>query len=223
MQTLLISIRSRRLGKRYLRLTGLMDPVETGLGCGSDTAHMSIFGYDPIRNYAGRGSFETMGAGLYMIPGDIAFKCNFATLDDERGIVTRRRVSRKFYEWGLELCKAIDGIVIPGFEEYTVNVLHATEHRCGVRVRGPRLSHKITGTDPLKDNLPLQTVTALDCNDLDAAHTARLVNALSEAFHKVLTDHPINVARVNEHKPPANSVLLRGCGIRLSNLYRRSS
>lgn len=26
---------------------GLMDPVEPGLACGSDTAHMSIFGYDP--------------------------------------------------------------------------------------------------------------------------------------------------------------------------------
>lgn len=28
-------------------LNGLMDPVEPGLACGSDTAHMSIFGYDP--------------------------------------------------------------------------------------------------------------------------------------------------------------------------------
>jgi len=25
-------------------LTGIMDPVETGLACGSDTAHMNIFG-----------------------------------------------------------------------------------------------------------------------------------------------------------------------------------
>lgn len=28
-------------------LNGLMDPVEPGLACGSDTAHMSLFGYDP--------------------------------------------------------------------------------------------------------------------------------------------------------------------------------
>jgi 2,3-bisphosphoglycerate-independent phosphoglycerate mutase len=28
-------------------LNGIMDPVEPGLGCGSDTAHMSILGYDP--------------------------------------------------------------------------------------------------------------------------------------------------------------------------------
>lgn len=30
-----------------LGLSGLMDPVEPGLACGSDTAHMSILGYDP--------------------------------------------------------------------------------------------------------------------------------------------------------------------------------
>ena len=45
-------------------LSGIMDPVETGLACGSDTAHMSIFGYSPYKHYQGRGSFETMGAGL---------------------------------------------------------------------------------------------------------------------------------------------------------------
>jgi len=51
-----------------------MDPVQAGLACGSDTAHLSMFGYDPRLYYRGRGAFETMGAGLDMLPGDIAFK-----------------------------------------------------------------------------------------------------------------------------------------------------
>lgn len=28
---------------------GLMDPVEPGIACGSDTAHLAIFGFDPLR------------------------------------------------------------------------------------------------------------------------------------------------------------------------------
>lgn len=60
-----------------------MDPVETGLSCGSDTAHMNIFGYNPFTLYKGRGAYETMGAGLDMNPGDIAFKCNFAHMDKD--------------------------------------------------------------------------------------------------------------------------------------------
>jgi len=55
-------------------VNGLMDPVEAGLGCGSDTAHLSLLGYDPRVYYRGRGAFESMGAGLAMAPGNIAFK-----------------------------------------------------------------------------------------------------------------------------------------------------
>lgn len=28
---------------------GLMDPVEPGIACGSDTAHLAIFGFDPLK------------------------------------------------------------------------------------------------------------------------------------------------------------------------------
>ena len=45
-------------------LCGVMDPVEPGLACGSDTAHLSLFGYDPRTYYRGRGAFESMGAGV---------------------------------------------------------------------------------------------------------------------------------------------------------------
>lgn len=59
-------------------VNGLMDPVEVGLACGSDTAHLSLLGYDPRVYYRGRGAFESMGAGLAMSPGDIAFKvCHY--------------------------------------------------------------------------------------------------------------------------------------------------
>ncbi len=44
-------------------LNGLLDPVEPGLACGSDTAHMQILGYDPLSLYRGRGAFETLGTG----------------------------------------------------------------------------------------------------------------------------------------------------------------
>lgn len=73
-----------------------MDPVEPGLACGSDTAHMNIFGYNPFEFYMGRGSFETMGSGLDMKGNEIGFKCNFAHMDPDTKIVTKRRVDRNF-------------------------------------------------------------------------------------------------------------------------------
>jgi 2,3-bisphosphoglycerate-independent phosphoglycerate mutase len=32
-------------------ICGLHDPVQAGLACGSDTAHMQIFGYNPLKLY----------------------------------------------------------------------------------------------------------------------------------------------------------------------------
>lgn len=61
------------------------------------------------RHYRGRGAFESMGAGIDMAPGDIAFKSNFATLNPETGIVEKRRADRDFEHLGPPLCAALDG------------------------------------------------------------------------------------------------------------------
>lgn len=195
-------------------VNGLMDPVEVGLACGSDTAHLSLLGYDPRVYYRGRGAFESMGAGLAMSPGDIAFKSNFATLDEETGIVTSRRADRHFEEEGPILCAALDGMKLPSFPQYEVRVRYATEHRCGVVVKGPNLSGNISGTDPLKDNRLLLKAEALD-DSHEARNTAAVIDELSKEITKILVSHPVNAKRAAEGKNIANVVLLRGCGIRI--------
>ena len=105
-------------------------------------------------HYRGRGSFEAMGAGLKMSKGDVAFKCNFATVkknEDGQTVVERRRVDRNFMAWGTELCSFLDGLTLPEFPGLVVSTKYATEHRCGIVFKGPGLCDKITGTDPLKD------------------------------------------------------------------------
>jgi 2,3-bisphosphoglycerate-independent phosphoglycerate mutase len=103
-----------------------------------------------------------MGAGLDMAPGDIAFKSNFATLDPASGLVTKRRADRHFEHLGPPLCAALDGLALPSFPQHAISVGYATEHRCGVVVRGPGLSDAIEGTDPLKDGRPLLASAPLD-------------------------------------------------------------
>jgi 2,3-diphosphopglycerate-independent phosphoglycerate mutase len=195
-------------------VNGMMDPVEVGLACGSDTAHLSLLGYDPRIYYRGRGAFESMGAGLAMSPGDIAFKSNFATLDEETGVVTSRRADRHFEEEGPILCSALDGLKLPSYPQYEVRVRYATEHRCGVVVKGPKLSGNISGTDPLKDNRLLLQAESLDETD-EAKNTANIINELSKEMSKILIAHSLNAERAAQGKNIANIVLLRGCGIRI--------
>ena len=95
-----------------------------------------------------------------------------------------------------------------------VSLRYATEHRCGVVVKGQNLSGNISGTDPLKDNRPLQVVEALDDSD-SAKHTAIVVNELSHEMRQILRSHALNQERLSQGKSVANVVLLRGCGIRI--------
>ena len=44
-----------------------------------------------------------------MQPGDIAFKCNFATLDLASGTVTSRRADRNFEDAGPLFCADLNG------------------------------------------------------------------------------------------------------------------
>jgi len=78
-----------RVGEERRQRT--MDVIGPGIIPGSDTAHLALFGYDPRKVYTGRGPIEAVGVGLRMQKGDVAFRCNFATVDRSMrsGIVVR--------------------------------------------------------------------------------------------------------------------------------------
>ncbi len=64
---------------------------------------------------------------------------------------------------------------VPDYPDHFISVLHATEHRCGVKLSGPNLTDEITVTDPLKDDLPLKVVKPKNKDNPDALFTATLV------------------------------------------------
>ena len=105
---------------------------------------------------------------------------------------------------------------LPSFPDVTVSVRYATEHRCGVRLRGPSLSDCITGTDPLHDDLPLLPCTpTVSPPSPSALRTCRVVTELSAAMSAALSSSPIVQQRSAAGLPVTNVVLLRGAGARL--------
>lgn len=71
------------------------------------------------------------------------------------------RWSWSVHKLGLQL-RVHAGTPLPRYPGYSVEVKYATEHRCGVVLHGPGLSDAVSGTDPLKDNLPLVVCKPLD-------------------------------------------------------------
>ncbi|MFA5365926.1 MAG: phosphoglycerate mutase, partial [Candidatus Bathyarchaeia archaeon] len=85
--------------------TGLMYTVGKGIAPESDVAVISLLGYDPFKYSTGRGVIEAVGAGLDMKDGDLALRCNFATLGEGRNIIDRRVARSLTTEEAVELAK----------------------------------------------------------------------------------------------------------------------
>jgi 2,3-bisphosphoglycerate-independent phosphoglycerate mutase len=61
---------------------GLTRTVPAGMNPGSDTANLSIFGYDPSQYYTGRAPLEALNMGIEMSPDDVAVRCNIVTIEN---------------------------------------------------------------------------------------------------------------------------------------------
>lgn len=62
---------------------GLVHTIPDGMSPGSDTANLSVLGYDPKIYYTGRSPLEALSIGVPMKDTDIALRCNIVTISEE--------------------------------------------------------------------------------------------------------------------------------------------
>ncbi len=71
----------------YLARNGIFGTTKTvpdGMAPGSDTANLSIFGYDPARYFTGRAPLEALNMNIELGPNDAAFRCNLVNIENGR-------------------------------------------------------------------------------------------------------------------------------------------
>jgi 2,3-bisphosphoglycerate-independent phosphoglycerate mutase len=59
--------------------------IPDGCEAGSDTANLSILGYNPQDVLSGRGPLEAASLGVKLAPADVAYRCNLVTLSYKEG------------------------------------------------------------------------------------------------------------------------------------------
>ncbi len=171
---------------------GLTTPVEVGVAPGSGPGHLALFGYNPLKYLIGRGALEALGIGAELLPGDVAARGNFCTVDDE-GLLTDRRAGRIRTELSAPLCQRLDSIEIPGVQ---VDVMPVQDYRFVLRLRGEGLSEAVEETDPQREGLP--------------PRPARALSATGERTAEVVQEFVSQAGRLLSEEQPANMVLLRG-------------
>jgi len=191
-------------------ITGLMDPLSPGVRVGTDVGHLALFGYNPLKVYWGRGPIEAVGIGIDLGPGDVAMRCNFATVDENLIVVDRRAGRIRHTD---ELAAMLDGMrFVNGI---TATFKPATEHRAVLVLSGERLSAEITSSDPgpANEGLPVREVTSKRPHAPLAEKTAQAVNEFVKRSHEILREHAINRKMSAGGLPPANIVITRGAGM----------
>ncbi len=188
--------------------TGLLDPIGPGIRGGSDTGHLAILGYDPYKYYPGRGPFEALGIGMDVQRGDLAFRCNFSTVDDD--LIVKDRRAGRITEGTEELAAALNGLQI---EDVTCYFKESIAHRAALVMRGPGLGANVSDVDPHAEGVKVWDAHATSQNDFASAKTARVLNTFVRKSYEILKDHPVNVKRREAGLPPANVALPRGIGV----------
>jgi 2,3-bisphosphoglycerate-independent phosphoglycerate mutase len=205
--------------------TGLMYTVGKGIAPESDAGVISILGYDPFKYSTGRGVLEAVGAGVAMKNGDLALRCNFATLGEGNRLVDRRAGRNLTREEGSELSKAVNEDV--KLESYPADFeLKSTVGYRAVlvlRSRAKSLSSRITNTDPAYKRVDKLGIVEKDVqmvlkqcepigNSEEAKVSAGLVNEFTAKSHAVLDKNEVNERRVVSGKLKANVLLSRDAG-----------
>lgn len=167
-------------------------PIDYGITPGSGPAHMSLFGYDPVKYEVGRGVLEALGVGMYVHRGDVAVRGNFCTIDTE-GKITDRRAGRIPTSEAEPLVEKLKAIQLPGV---TVEIKHVKEHRFALVLRGEGLNPDLDETDPQRTGVAPLPVVA---RSVEARKTADLFNQWVAEAKKILAD-----------QPKANCLTLRG-------------
>jgi 2,3-bisphosphoglycerate-independent phosphoglycerate mutase len=184
-------------------ISGSMDVIAPGVIPGSDTAHLALFGYDPYKVYTGRGPIEAAGAGIDVKSGDVAFRCNFATVDASLRVTDRR--AGRIKSGTDRLAKAVSGMRI---EDVTVVFKEGSEHRGALVFKGPGLDFRVSDADPHAEGRVLESKPLVP----EAAKTARILNEFVRRSYDILKDDDVNRERMQAGQSPANILLPRGAG-----------
>jgi 2,3-bisphosphoglycerate-independent phosphoglycerate mutase len=170
----------------------------------SDVATLSLLGYDPELYYTGRAPLEAAAMGVELGPLDWAVRCNLMTIRDER--LTDFTAGHITSAEGRSLIAAIQAAL--GSREF--------EFRAGVSYRNLMI-YRGEASSPLFTEETLTDPPHDHPGDLAAEHLPRgpgsdRLRALMIEGKRVLAAHPINLARSESGKPPANAIWLWGQG-----------
>ena len=182
---------------------GIVHTIPDGMKPGSDTANLSVLGYDPKKYYSGRSPLEALSIGVDMKPTDVALRTNIVTISDDEVLFEEKVIIDHSSD---EISTADAAVLLDAvrreLETDTYKFYVGTSYRhLLIWDKGEVIDlvqpHDVLG-QKIGPNLPKDPV----------------LRDMMKKSYEILKDHPINVKRREKGLHPANCCWFWGAGTR---------
>lgn len=196
-------------------LAGIVKTIPEGIAPGSDTANLSILGYDPLIYSTGRSSLEAVSMGIHLSDDDITYRCNLVTLSDEENFADKSMVDHS----AGEITTGEAGILIDFLAENLnteklkfypgVSYRHVIVCKSGKKsVISDVSSASDSGIDDVILTPPHDIIGKRVKDYLPSGTGSAGLLDLMEKSVRLLKTHPVNIERSRQGKNVANSIWL---------------
>lgn len=188
-----------RLSK--LSEVGMVHTIPEGMSPGSDTANLSVIGYDPKIYYSGRSPLEALSIGVPMKDTDIAIRCNIVTIsEDDVPFEEKTIIDHSSSEISTQDCAVLLKEVEKQLANETYQFYVGTSYRhCLIWNQG-----KVVELTPPHDVLGQVIGKYLPGDEM--------LRSMMKKSYDILCNHPINIERKKQGLNPANCCWFWGAG-----------
>ena len=182
---------------------GMVHTIPEGMKPGSDTANLSVLGYDPKKYYTGRSPLEALSIGVDMKATDVALRCNIVTVStDDLPYEEKTIIDHSAGEISTEDAAVLLEAVRKELETDTYKFYVGTSYRhLTIWDKG-----EVVELTPPHDVLGQKIGQYLPEDDV--------LREMQKKSYDILAKHPINIERMKKGLNPANSLWFWGAGTR---------
>ncbi len=183
---------------------GLVKTIPDGIAPASDTANLSVMGYDPNIYYSGRSPLEAVSMGVALSATDVTFRCNLVTLSDEKDYFNKTMIDHSCDEIPTDEAKELITFLSKHLENDFIKLFPGISYR-----------HLIVwDKGPYEFNLtpPHDILERKISSYLPKGEYSNILLDLMVKSAELLKSHPINLSRIKKGLKPANSIWIWGEG-----------
>lgn len=183
---------------------GLVQTIPEDLPPGSDTANLSLMGYDPQKYYTGRSPFEAASLGINLESEDVSFRCNLVTLSDDEPFTEKVMIDYCSGEISTEEAAILIEAVKEKLDSESIDFHSGFQYRHLMVWHNAPDSWQLTPPHDISG----QKIGAY----LPEGREGSKLRKMMESSYIFLSEHPVNRRRVENGLNPANSIWIWGDG-----------